>query len=221
MDRPAPILIYRRLRRHFGFRDWWPGDSDFEVLVGAVLTQQTTWKNVEKAIANLKEADSLSMEKIASMDIRKLERLIRPSGYYRQKAKRLKGICARIKKEHGSLGNLLKLEKNGLRKELLSYNGIGMETADSIILYAAEKPVFVIDAYTKRAMHRIDPSISADIEYEQLRGYFEERLEMKTELYNDFHAQFVELGKRYCTAARPSCGECPLRDVCHFGAERI
>ena len=158
MDRPAPILIYRRLRRHFGFRDWWPGDSDFEVLVGAVLTQQTTWKNVEKAIANLKEADSLSMEKIASMDIRKLERLIRPSGYYRQKAKRLKGICARIKKEHGSLGNLLKLEKNGLRKELLSYNGIGMETADSIILYAAEKPVFVIDAYTKRAMHRIDPS---------------------------------------------------------------
>ena len=152
-----------------------------------------------------------------AMSIRKLERLVRPSGYYRQKAARLKGICTRIKRDHGSLGRLLKLEKDELREELLSYNGIGRETADSIILYAARKPVFVIDAYTKRAMHRIDPSISADIAYEELRRYFEERTENNTKLYNDFHAQFVELGKRYCTAARPSCAECPLRDICHFG----
>ena len=221
MDRPAPMLVYKRLRKHFGFRDWWPGDSDFEVVVGALLTQQTTWKNVEKAIANLKAANSLSIDSIAAMDIRKLERLIRPSGYYRQKAGRLRDLCIKIKKRHGSLENLLELEKDELRKELLSYNGIGKETADSIILYAAEKPTFVIDAYTKRAMHRINPAIGAEIGYEELRGYFEERIENKAELYNDFHAQFVELGKRYCTSTKPLCTECPLKGVCHFGMSKI
>jgi endonuclease-3 related protein len=214
------MLVYKRLRKHFGFRDWWPGDSDFEVVVGALLTQQTTWKNVEKAIANLKSTNSLSIDSIAAMDIRKLERLIRPSGYYRQKAGRLKDLCMTIKKRHGSLERLLKLEKEELRKELLSHNGIGRETADSIILYAAKKPVFVIDTYTKRAMHRINPAISADIEYDQLRRYFEERIENRAELYNDFHAQFVELGKRYCTVKGPLCSECPLRDICSFGMGR-
>jgi endonuclease III related protein len=215
-DAPAPMLIYARLRERFGFRNWWPGDTAFEVFVGAILTQQTTWLNVERAIANLKRSNALSLDRIAGMRISRLERLIRPSGYYRQKARRLKELCTTIKKEHRSLDNLLKLDKGKLRNVLLSYKGIGRETADSIILYAANKPVFVIDAYTKRAMHRI-ASMPADIDYEELRTYFESRIAANARLYNDFHAQFVELGKNYCKASNPLCGGCPLNDMCKFG----
>lgn len=220
MREPEPPLIYSALRAHFGFLNWWPGDSQFEIFVGAVLTQQTTWKNVEKAIANLKSADSLSITKIARIPIRDLQKLIRPSGYYRQKSRRLKGLCRSILKDHGSLENMLKLGKERLRTVLLSYNGIGRETADSIILYAAQKPVFVIDAYTKRAMHRINPRIRDNIDYDELRGYFEQRIEKRVRLYKDFHAQFVELGKNYCRSKNPRCESCPLHSMCHYGIKK-
>ncbi|MGI0100584.1 MAG: endonuclease III domain-containing protein [Candidatus Micrarchaeaceae archaeon] len=210
--------IYKTLRRHFGFRDWWPGDSQFEVFVGAILTQQTTWGNVEKAILNLKRHNALDMGKIAKMPVRELQGLVRPSGYYRQKARRLKSICRSITKEHGSLSAMLELDKEELRRTLLSYNGIGMETADSIILYAAQKPIFVIDAYTKRAMHRIDPNISEGIEYDDLRAYFESSIKRDVTLYKDFHAQFVELGKSYCRKSKPLCHKCPVRKSCSFGS---
>jgi endonuclease-3 related protein len=220
MRDPDPSLIYKKLRARFGFLDWWPGDTKFEIFVGAILTQQTSWNNVEKAIANLKAARCLNLEKISSLSTSSLESLIRPSGFYRQKARRLSGICKSVKKDYGSLRELFRLKKNELRKVLLSYNGIGNETADSIILYAAEKPIFVIDAYTKRAMHRITPNIAEDVDYDYLQEYFKGRIKMSLNLYKDMHAQFVELGKRYCKT-RPACAECPLNDVCEYGISII
>ncbi len=220
MEGANPSLIYKKLRSRFGFLDWWPGDTKFEIFVGAILTQQTSWKNVEKAIDNLKSAGCLDFDKISTMRVATLESLIKPSGFYRQKARRLIGICRSIKRDYGSLKRLFSLEESELRKVLLSYNGIGNETADSIILYAAEKPIFVIDAYTKRAMHRIDPRIKEEISYDQLQSYFESRLEKNLELYGDMHAQFVELGKRYCRT-KPACAECPLNDLCEHGIRAV
>ncbi len=217
MSAPEPLVIYKKLRKHFGFLNWWPGDTPFEIFVGAILTQQTTWKNVEKAIAGLKSADSLDIRKIARMPARRLQSLIRPSGYYRQKAKRLKGLCNAIIREHGSLEGLFSIQKDRLRRLLLSYNGIGNETADSIVLYAANKPEFVIDSYTKRAMSRINPNIDENIGYVKLKSYFEERIGSNLRLYKDFHAQFVELGKSYCKKTKPLCGGCPLRNMCNLG----
>ncbi|MGC8647359.1 MAG: endonuclease III domain-containing protein [Candidatus Micrarchaeia archaeon] len=213
-----PIEIYRLLLKRFGFLNWWPGETSFEVLVGAILTQQTSWKNVEKAISNLKRERCLSLECIASIELKHLEELVRPAGYYRQKAKRLKGICSNIKSEYGSLEKLFCLDAQELRKKLLSYDGIGKETADSIVLYAANKPIFVIDAYTKRIMHRIN-GMPIDISYDSLQKYFEEKVEKKLDLYKDMHAQFVELGKNYCRA-KPLCEDCPARSICNYYKEK-
>jgi endonuclease-3 related protein len=217
---PEPLIIYKKLRGHFGFLNWWPGETPFEILVGAILTQQTTWKNVEKAILSLKKAQSLDIKIIAKMPIRKLELLIRSSGYYKQKAKRLRDICNRIIKDHGSLEELFKIQRDELRKLLLSYSGIGKETADSIVLYAANKPEFVIDTYTKRAMNRINPDIKDNVGYDELKLYFEQRIDRKVSLYQDFHAQFVELGKNYCKKNGPLCSRCPLSHICHFSLNK-
>jgi len=214
---PTPLAIYKKLRGHFGFLDWWPGDTPFEVFVGAILTQQTTWRNVEKAIANLKDANCLDIKSISGMRLEKLESLVRPSGYYRQKARRLRDICKRVVEEHASIECLFRMDRDQLRKLLLSYNGIGEETADSIVLYAAGMPEFVIDAYTKRAMSRINPAISENVGYDELKSYFENRLERELELYKDFHAQFVELGKNYCKKKMPLCQKCPVVGSCAFG----
>ena len=200
------------LRKRTGSLGWWPADSDFEVFVGTILTQNTSWKNVEKAIYNLKAADALSMERIASMPAGRLERLIRPSGYYRQKARRLKGLCSAILRDYGGLDGLFAFRKVELRDILLSMNGIGRETADSIILYAAHKPTFVIDAYTRRIISRL--SGSPEMEYDSLKNIFENGIRPDVRLYKDFHAQIVELGKNYCTKSSPKCAACPLRSVC-------
>ncbi len=211
------LRIYNMLRKRSGYLGWWPADSDFEVFVGTILTQNTSWKNVEKAIYNLKAADALSMEGIASMPVRRLERLIRPSGYYRQKAQRLKGLCSGILRDYGGLTDLFTLRKDVLRTTLLSMNGIGRETADSIILYAAHKPTFVIDAYTRRMISRL--SGSPEMEYDSLKNVFESGIRPDVRLYKDFHAQIVELGKNYCTKSSPKCAECPLRDMCaHYSS---
>ena len=209
-----PLSIYRLLRKRFGFLNWWPGDTKDEIIIGAVLTQQTSWRNVEKAISNLRDAGALSIEAISSIDMKRLDRLITPSGFHRQKAARLKALSASIISEYGSLEKFLSMPTAMLRERLLSMNGIGPETADSIILYAAGRPVFVIDAYTRREMQRICGIGEAE-SYSWLQEYFHRELGPKTALFKDMHAQFVELGKRYCRKS-PKCQDCPLGDVCMF-----
>ena len=210
-DIPA---LYKILLRHFGFRDWWPGETQFEIIVGAILTQQTSWSNVEKAIASLKLHGALKPEAIATMPEAKLQKLIRSSGFYRQKAKRLKAISKHILSDSGSVQGFLSRDKTALREELLSMDGIGSETADSILLYAAGKRIFVVDAYTKRIMSRLY-GINPDIGYGELQSYFQAELQKSVRIYKDMHAQLVELGKNYCKA-RPECEPCPLKSRCKY-----
>ena len=212
--KPDVARIYSRLRNRFGLLGWWHGTRE-EIVIGAMLTQQTSWNNVEKAMANLKKADKLGLKAIAHTDTRTLERLVRPSGFYRQKGKRLKHISSYICRNYSDIDMFFNKDADSLRKELLSLNGIGNETADSIALYAAGKPLFVIDAYTRRVMHRIDPGVPEDIDYDSLREYFQENLKADVNLYRDFHAQFVELGKRHCKA-KPVCAGCPLGVMCTY-----
>ncbi|MDE1856844.1 MAG: endonuclease [Candidatus Micrarchaeota archaeon] len=206
--------LYARLRERFGYLDWWPGDTADEIVIGAVLTQQTAWTNVEKAIANLKRERLLSIAAISRAKVQRLERCVRPSGYYRQKARRLKGISARIMDEYGSLDGLLSLPGTELRKTLLGFHGIGKETADSIVLYAANKMAFVVDAYTIRAMSRIY-GMDSGTKYDDMQRYFTDRLRPSIRLYKDMHAQFVELGKNYCRT-RPLCADCPANRICAY-----
>ncbi len=184
------------------------------MLVGAILTQQTSWKNVEKAIRSIKESNALTLEGIAGMPEERLETLVRPSGYYRQKAKRLKETCIAIKENYGSLEKFLAIEKDALRNKLLEMKGIGKETADSIVLYAAEKRTFVVDAYTKRIVSRVFGV--NELGYDRLKELFESALPDSLEIYKDMHAQIVELGKRYCRKT-PLCSSCPIANMCNTG----
>lgn len=218
-SKPSALEIYRRLRKRFGYLDWWPGETSFEVLVGAILTQNTSWKNVERAIANLKAEDCLDLGKMCDVGTGALEKMLRPSGYFRQKAGRLKSICNRIRKDYGTLENFYSLDQDELREKLLSMKGIGKETADSIVLYSAEKPTFVIDTYTRRSMSRIMKGTLEGDEapYDDLKSYFETNVPRRLSLYKDFHAQLVELGKNYCKKRNPLCRECPLIELCRYG----
>ena len=206
--------IYRRLHAHFGDRDWWPGDTSFEIMVGAVLTQNTAWVNVERAIANLKQADALSAEAIVAAHHKTLAKWLKPSGYFNVKAKRLRAFCMWYL-ERGGFQELNGLDTQTLRDGLLSVNGIGPETADDMLLYAFERPVFVIDAYTRRAFSRLGV-VNGDEGYEPLRRGFEQALGPDVALFNDYHAQIVALGKHFCRP-KPRCGNCPLTEVCEFG----
>lgn len=209
------LEIYRLLRDHFGHRNWWPGDSPFEVVVGAILTQNTAWTNVEKAIDNLKADGSLSVKCILFLPDEKLAGLIRPSGYFNQKARRLKSVCRYLidccEGNPGNMGDKTTIE---LRRELLAIKGIGPETADSILLYAMNRPVFVVDAYTGRVMRRLG-LIDDGAKYDDIQRLFTDNLPPDIELYNDYHAQFVALGKDFCRN-KPRCGGCPLREICSF-----
>ena len=205
--------LYRALRRRFGFLNWWPGETKDEIVIGSILTQQTSWANVEKAICNLKSAKMLSIAAISKADLSTLQKLVRPSGFYRQKALRLKGFARYVMKKHGSLEGMLSQDIKTLRDELLGINGIGKETADSIILYAAEKPIFVIDAYTIRIVERV---FGISLGYDELQEKIERSIDSNVELYKDFHAQFVELGKHYCKT-KPVCTSCPLNKQCATG----
>ncbi|MHC4183595.1 MAG: endonuclease III domain-containing protein [Planctomycetota bacterium] len=204
--------IYGRLFKSFGKQHWWPGDTDFEIVVGAILTQNTNWGNVEKAIKNLKKAKVFTPRKLYEIDIKKLAELVRPSGYFNVKAKRLKHFIEWLFLEYnGSLPKMFKQDYVKLREELLSINGIGKETADSILLYAAQKPTFVIDAYTKRVLVRHE-LIPEDYEYEEMKAFFEENLPEDVSLYNEYHALLVRVGKYYCKP-KEQCEECPLREL--------
>jgi len=204
--------LYAVLKARFGFLNWWPADSKEEVITGAILTQQTSWKNVEKAISNLKSARVISVEKLANINLKKLEKLVKPSGFYKQKAKRIKNFMRYVNQNYGTLENLFNKNPVELREELLKLHGVGKETADSIILYAAEKPVFVVDAYTKRIIGRV---YGLKMEYTELQNFIQSNTKKNTAFYKDFHAQFVELGKNYCKT-KPLCDDCPLNVFCKF-----
>jgi endonuclease-3 related protein len=212
--------IYETLRGAFGHRNWWPAETPLEVMVGAVLTQRTNWSNVEKAIAALKSAGALDAHALAAMPLERLQLVIRPAGYYRQKAFRLRRLAEWLcERAGGDVAALEGVPTEDLRAELLGISGIGPETADSILLYALSRPTFVVDAYTKRAMvrHRI---VDPECTYEQLKELFESNLPADLELFKDCHAQLVELGKR-CCRPKPLCAACPLHPLLGDPADEV
>lgn len=202
--------VYTALRKNFGHQKWWPGDTSFEVMVGAILTQNTAWTNVEKAISNLKNANKLLFDALRRISKKKLAQLIRPAGYFNVKSDRLKCFLDFLSRECGSdFSKLRRKTMPVLRDKLLSVKGIGPETADSILLYALDKTSFVIDAYTKRIFSR--HGLAKDHEtYEQWRGIFMQALPNNRDLYKDFHAQIVRVGKDHCRKV-PDCESCPLK----------
>jgi endonuclease III related protein len=205
------MQIYERLYKAYGPRHWWPGETPFEVMVGAILTQNTSWKNVEKAIHNLKEAGVLNIEGINQPGKAELARLIRPSGFFRLKTERLKAFVDFLFDQYnGSLDRMGREKIEILRPKLLGVKGIGPETADSILLYGLGKPIFVVDAYTKRVLshHGI---ISEAASYEEVQRLFMDHLPLDERLFNEYHALLVHLGKNVCKKI-PRCDICPLSE---------
>jgi endonuclease-3 related protein len=207
------MQVYQRLFKAFGPQHWWPGETPFEVMIGAVLTQNTNWQNVERAIAHLRAADLLDPHALCQVPVEELEELIRPAGYYRVKARRLRALLEFLEHQyHGSLDKMFRRGLPDLRDELLAVHGIGPETADSILLYAGGLPTFVVDAYTHRVLFR-HGWIDYDADYHQIQDYLQSSLPQDVPLYNEFHALFVHLGKHYCRKSQPQCRECPLREM--------
>jgi endonuclease-3 related protein len=201
--------IYRILSHHFGPQHWWPAETPFEVVVGAILTQNTAWRNVEKAIANLKGLGEFSPEALFRLPEAILAQAIRPSGYYRQKARRLRNLLHMLSERFECrLEALFALPTETLREELLSLSGIGPETADSILLYAAERPVFVVDAYTLRILSR-HRMLTEESSYHEAQRWITDRLPEDVHLFNELHALLVNTGKDYCRP-QPRCAGCPL-----------
>ncbi len=208
--------VYKRLLGAYGPQHWWPGETAFEVIAGAILTQSAAWTNVEKALANLNAAGVLSPEGLHGLEEAEIARLIWPSGYFNAKARKLKAFVEMLHSRSGrDLERLLALPAEELRVLLLSTHGIGPETADSIVLYAAGKPSFVIDAYTRRMFSRMGVRPASDT-YEGWRRMFLDALPPDAGVFNEYHALIVAHGKSVCRKA-PSCGECVLREVCETG----
>jgi endonuclease-3 related protein len=208
---------YRRLFEAFGPQHWWPGQSPFEVMVGAVLTQNTSWRNVERAIRNLREADLLEPRALYDVPVEELEELIRPAGYFRVKARRLRSLVEFVVEQYGgSLEAMFRTDLAELRRQLLDVHGIGPETADSILLYAGGLPSFVVDAYTHRVFAR-HGWISFDADYYEIQEYVESGLPRDVQRYNEFHGLLVRLGKDFCRKTSPKCAECPLREMLPHG----
>lgn len=204
--------VYQRLLAAFGPQGWWPGDTPLEIMLGAVLTQNTSWKNVEKALENLRQADLLDLAALAALPTEELAEIIRPAGYYRVKAKRLKNLLAFIDERYeGSLERMFATSLSTLREELLAVSGIGPETADSIFLYAGGLPSFVVDAYTARVFKR-HGWIEPEADYHAIQEHFTSGLPEEAPLFNEYHALIVEVGKRYC-GKTPQCEECPLCEL--------
>ena len=201
--------IYDRLLNEFGPQHWWPAQTEFEVIVGAILTQNTAWKNVETSIALLRQNGILSFEGIHELEVEQLAPLIRSSGYYNQKAKKLKEFCRHLASHwQGDLAAFLSQEMEALRSELLTIRGIGPETADSIVLYAGYHPSFVVDRYTHRIFSRHN-WVYEDLGYEELRSYFMDSLEPDVPFYREFHGLLVRTGHLFCRK-KPLCNSCPL-----------
>ena len=203
------LEYYSALYDRFGLQNWWPADSPFEMMVGAILTQNTSWTGVEKAIANLRNNDLLDPHTIVETEQDVLAGIIRPAGYYNQKAKRLKSYSGWfVERFDANVDQMKSIPLPQMREELLGQKGIGPETADSILLYALDHPSFVIDAYTFRVLRR-HHLIDEEATYEEMKEFFEENLPPEPALYNDFHAQIVNVGKHFCRKT-PKCTECPL-----------
>ena len=210
--RKTLLTIYRYLFSHYGPTGWWPGDTPFEIAVGAILTQNTAWNNVEKAIANLKARQLLLPGRILSCPDDILHEALRPSGYFRIKAVRLRAFCSFLEKTYqGDMTRMAKEPLEVLRQELLGIKGIGPETADDILLYACEKPIFVVDAYTRRILsrHALCPE---NTPYHELQELFQRHLPHRVELFKEFHGLIVFTGKDFCRR-RPKCEACPLRPL--------
>lgn len=204
--------IYRKLYARFGPQHWWPAESPFEVMVGAILTQNTNWANVAKAIDNLKRHKVLTVQKLYRLRQKRLAGLIRSAGYYNIKARRLKNFLDFfIRNYQGNIRKLSRVNTQGLRAKLLSVNGIGQETADSILLYALNKPVFVADAYTRRILSR-HKIVKPDAGYPEIQKIFTQNLKEDQKLFNEYHALLVRLGKDFCLKNKPKCDTCPLKN---------
>ncbi|MCC7210772.1 MAG: endonuclease III domain-containing protein [Candidatus Brocadia sp.] len=212
MNKAKTILkIYQTMLNTLGPQQWWPGETPFEVVIGAILTQNTNWSNVEKAIRNLKAADRLSPNGIYELSTIELAQLIRPSGFFNVKAKRVKTFINWLfSRYEGDLSRMFRQDLQTLRDELLSVKGIGPETADSILLYAGNMPTFVVDAYTHRIFSR-HGFISEESTYDEMKAFFEENLPEDVRLFNEYHALLVQIGKRYCKPKK-ACEPCPLKD---------
>lgn len=217
LDGNLLLEIYKRLFEHFGPQNWWPADDPFEVVVGAILTQNTAWGNVEKAIENLKKKDLLNPSGLHRISAERLASLIRPSGYFNIKAKRLKAFLDLLFKDYnGNLDIMFKEKDTELRERLLSVKGIGEETADSILLYAGGVPIFVVDNYTRRilSLHKV---VSSELGYQDIQQIFMKELPSNAQLFNEYHALIVSIGKEFCKK-RPLCEKCPLSFL--FGITR-
>jgi endonuclease-3 related protein len=207
--------VYQILDDVLGPQHWWPGNTPFEVIVGAILTQSTAWSNVEKAIRNLRRENALSMKALHRMNEHRLAKLIRPSGYFRQKAKKLKNFLALLSR-YSSLRKMMMEPAKALRAELLAVKGIGPETADSILLYAAARPVFVVDAYTRRILSR-HGWITEETLYDEVQDLFHRHLPPNAALFNQYHALLVRVGKDFCWRTKPQCAVCPLEPMLPAG----
>jgi len=213
------ILYFETLSRSLGPMRWWPARTPFEVIVGAILTQNTSWSNVERAIANLRRGNVITLRAMERISAQRLAQLIRPSGYFRQKAKKLKAFTRFLRRDFGgSLPRMFRTPTGVLRERLLQVHGIGRETADSILLYAGGHPTFVVDAYTHRILARHGLS-DGKPDYERVRALFERHLPQDVKLYNEFHALLVNVGKNWCRPREPRCHNCPLGPFIAFAAQ--
>lgn len=207
------LLMYQRMFDRLGPQHWWPAESPFEVMVGAILTQNTSWKNVERAIANLKDVGLMSLPALSALPTALVAEYIRPAGYYNLKAGRLHNLLTWINQHHhGNLEAFLNQPLPQFREQLLAIKGIGRETADSILLYAAHLPIFVVDAYTHRILVRhqvIDP----EHDYEAIQELFMDHLPHESGLFNEYHALLVRVGNVYCKKSKPDCAACPLQGI--------
>lgn len=205
--------VYQNLFDHFGPQNWWPGETPFEIIVGAVLTQNTNWRNVSKAIDNLREAELLNFNSLKQLAVDEIAIYIRPSGYYNLKAKRLRNLLDMIEEIYfGELDLFLQDSLASGRENLLSVKGVGPETADSILLYACELPTFVIDTYTHRVFSR-HQLVDEETDYESMQDLFVSQLPEDVQLYNEYHALIVRVASTYCKKTNPLCEQCPLQGV--------
>ena len=207
--------IFDRLFERFGPQHWWPGDTRFEMILGAILTQSVSWTGVEMAMAKLREAGALDPDSLRAIPQAELAGLVHASGYYNAKARKIKAFIEHLERYDDDLDALFSQDVSSLRRELLSIHGVGEETADSIILYAAHKPAFVIDAYTRRVVDRVGLEVNGG-SYEAYQRLFSDALPRGVKLFNEYHALFVKLGKDICKK-KPLCIECPLDEVCDYG----
>ena len=204
---------YQLLYDHFGPQNWWPGETPLEIMVGAILTQNTNWSNVQKAIVNLKSEKLLDYQSLSQLSVDELAQLIRPAGYYNLKAQRLKNLLDMVADSYdGEVGLFLGDELGSARENLLGVKGVGPETADSILLYACGHPVFVVDMYTHRVFSRHN-MVEEETDYQAIQDVFVDHLPQDLQLYNEFHALIVRVASTFCKKTKPLCEKCPLQGL--------